>query len=63
MDDQRKVLDLLSLSGPGYTLPQPFYSDPELYEFDIAAVFSRSWLMIGFEIVRHAIFSAKNWEI
>ena len=49
MHDRLKVLDLLSLSGPGYTLPQPFYTDPELYHFDIVAIFSRSWLMIGFE--------------
>jgi glycine betaine catabolism A len=49
MHDRRKVLDLLSLSGPGYTLPQAFYTDPDLYEFDVSAVFSRSWLMIGFE--------------
>jgi glycine betaine catabolism A len=44
-----KVLDLLSGSDHGYTLPQPFYSDPDLFDFDMAAIFGRAWLMIGFE--------------
>jgi Rieske 2Fe-2S family protein len=49
MYEPHKVLDLLAGSSAGYTLPQPFYSDPELFDFDMAAVFGRSWVMIGFE--------------
>jgi Rieske 2Fe-2S family protein len=49
MYEPHKVLDLLAGSGGGYTLPQPFYNDPELFDFDISAVFGRSWVMIGFE--------------
>ena len=49
MYEPRKVLDLLAGSAAGYTLPQPFYSDPELFDFDMSAVFGRSWVMIGFE--------------
>src|ERR1700728_5336012 len=44
-----KVLELLSGSAAGYTLPQPFYTDPDLFAFDMSEVFTRSWLMIGFE--------------
>ncbi len=49
MYDPRKVLELLSGSAGGYTLPQPFYTDPDIFDFDISEVFGRSWLMIGFE--------------
>jgi glycine betaine catabolism A len=49
MYDPRKVLELLSGSDSGYTLPQPFYSDPDIFDFDLAEVYGRSWLMLGFE--------------
>jgi Rieske 2Fe-2S family protein len=49
MYEPHKVLDLLSGSNAGHTLPQPFYTDPDLFAFDMSAVFGRSWLMIGFE--------------
>ena len=49
MYEPHEVLDLLSGSNAGYTLPQPFYTDPDLFAFDMSAVFGRSWLMIGFE--------------
>ena len=49
MYDPRKAFALLSGSDAGYTLPQPFYTDPHLFDFDMYAVFGRSWLMIGFE--------------
>src|SRR6202007_2543487 len=32
-----------------HTLPQAFYTDADLYEFDVSAVFSRSWVIIGME--------------
>src|SRR5438477_11692036 len=44
-----RVLELLGRSSSGCTLPQPFYTDPDLYAFDVSAIFGRSWLMIGFE--------------
>ena len=49
MHQPHEVLDLLSGSGAGYTLPQPFYSDPGVFGFDMSHIFGRSWLMIGFE--------------
>ena len=50
MFDRARVLELLSGSSGDYTLPQAFYTDPDLYEFDVSAIFTRSWLMIGFEV-------------
>src|ERR1700722_7524713 len=49
MHDWKRVLDLLDGSTADYTLPQAFYTDADLYEFDVSAVFTRSWMMIGFE--------------
>jgi glycine betaine catabolism A len=49
MYDPIRILELLDDSSADYTLPQSFYNDPDLYEFDVSAVFSRSWVMIGFE--------------
>ncbi|HUN77150.1 MAG TPA: aromatic ring-hydroxylating dioxygenase subunit alpha [Steroidobacteraceae bacterium] len=49
MYDKKRILDLLAQAQPGHTLPQPFYRDPDIYEFDVSAVFGRSWLMLGFE--------------
>jgi glycine betaine catabolism A len=49
MYDPRKVLELLSGSAGGYTLPQAFYTDPEIFDFDLREIYGRSWLMIGFE--------------
>jgi glycine betaine catabolism A len=49
MYDPRKVVELLSGSKAGYTLPQAFYTDPEVFDFDLSEVYGRSWLMIGFE--------------
>jgi Rieske 2Fe-2S family protein len=31
-------------------LPQQFYNDPAIFEFDLAAIFGTSWLMAGFEV-------------
>lgn len=44
-----KVRSLLDARQPGHSLPQPFYLDPEIFEFDLTAVYGRSWIMAGFE--------------
>lgn len=49
MYDRTHILELLGRTSADYTLPQAFYSDAALYEFDVSAVLSRSWMMIGFE--------------
>ena len=48
------MLDLARIGGmlgeckPGYTLPQAMYNSPEIYAFDLLAVFRSSWLLAGF---------------
>ncbi len=49
MYDRNRLLTLLDGHKAGQTLPQAFYVDPEIYEFDLEAIFYRSWLMVGFE--------------
>ena len=41
---------LIAKRRPGYTLPQAFYTDQDVYEFDLAAIFHRQWIMAGFEV-------------
>ncbi len=50
MYDSARILDLLSARKPGHSLPQALYADPAVHEFDLSAIFGRSWLMIGFEV-------------
>jgi Rieske 2Fe-2S family protein len=45
-----RIARLLAARQPGHSLPQAFYSDPEIFEFDLAAIYGTSWLMAGFEI-------------
>ncbi len=49
MTTSAKIRALLDQRRPGYTLPQPFYNDRDLYDFDVAQVLSRAWLLVGFE--------------
>src|SRR5687767_9850840 len=39
--------DLAASRRAGFTLPQPFYTDPELFDLDLQQVFFRHWLMAG----------------
>jgi glycine betaine catabolism A len=48
MISRERILGLLEQSKPGHSLPQAFYTDPDVYAFDIAEVLTRSWFMIGF---------------
>ncbi|MBI1777020.1 MAG: aromatic ring-hydroxylating dioxygenase subunit alpha [Proteobacteria bacterium] len=41
---------LLEACKPGHTLPQPFYNDRLLYDFDLRAIFHRHWLQACLEI-------------
>jgi glycine betaine catabolism A len=50
MLDLEWIRTLLDERQAGHTLPQPFYKDPEIFEFDLAAIFARSWIVVGFEI-------------
>jgi Rieske 2Fe-2S family protein len=50
MNDLTRIRSLLDQRRPGHTLPQAFYGDPDIFAFDMAAIYGRSWIMAGFEI-------------
>src|SRR6185503_2059747 len=50
MLDLDRIRGLLAARKPGHSLPQAFYKDPDIFAFDLAAIYSRSWIMIGFDI-------------
>ncbi len=50
MHDLKRIRMLLDERRPGHTLPQPFYTDPDVYRFDLEAIFGWSWIMVGFEV-------------
>ena len=47
--DLAKIGALLAARRPGHGLPQALYNDPEVFAFDLEAIFARSWLLAGFE--------------
>ena len=46
--DLAQISAALADRRPGYTLPQALYNDPAMFEFDLHAIYARSWLMAGF---------------
>ena len=46
--DLAKIAALLAARRPGHGLPQGLYNDPEVFAFDLEAIFARSWLLAGF---------------
>ena len=49
MYESNRILQALRQRRPGHTLPQPFYTAQDIYEFDLDAIFHRNWTMVGFE--------------
>jgi len=49
MTELSKIRALLEQRRPGHALPQPFYTDPEIFAFDLERIYGASWLMVGFE--------------
>jgi Rieske 2Fe-2S family protein len=49
MHDRQRILALLNRSERGQTLPQPFYTDPDIFQFDVSSIFARSWIWVGLE--------------
>lgn len=52
----------------GYSLPQALYNDPAMFDFDMEAVYGRSWLMAGFECElpetgSYSAFTVGRWPI
>jgi Rieske 2Fe-2S family protein len=50
MTDLARIRALLEKRRPGHALPQAFYTDPDIFAFDIEAIHNRSWIMVGFEV-------------
>jgi Rieske 2Fe-2S family protein len=50
MANLAKVRSLLDARQPGHSLPQGFYLDPEVFEFDLLAIYGRNWVLAGFEV-------------
>jgi Rieske 2Fe-2S family protein len=50
MIDLDTIAGWVSAREPGHTLPQALYNEPEAFDFDMAAIFGRTWIMVGFEI-------------
>ncbi len=41
------VLSMLMARQPDFSLDQPFYTDPDLYQIDLAKIWYREWLVAG----------------
>jgi Rieske 2Fe-2S family protein len=57
MNISPKIRDFLDQCRPGFTLPQAFYNDRDLFDFDVTEILGRSWLMVGFEAELPAVGS------
>ncbi len=49
METRPEMVALLGSRARNYTLPQPFYTDPEFHELDLKGVFERRWIFAGLE--------------
>ncbi len=50
MADLSRIRALLDQRRPGHALPQAFYTDRDIFEFDLEAIHGQSWIMVGFEV-------------
>ncbi|WP_163836244.1 aromatic ring-hydroxylating oxygenase subunit alpha [Spartinivicinus ruber] len=41
------VAKMLQDRDPAYSLPQPFYNDPHLFQIDMEEIFCKEWLFVG----------------
>ena len=49
MNDLAWATELLKARLPHHSLPQGLYTDARALDFDLAAIYARSWLMVGLE--------------
>ena len=47
--DLDRIDTLLGQRREGHTLPQGLYTEPNSFDFDMAAIYGQSWLMAGME--------------
>jgi Rieske 2Fe-2S family protein len=48
-DANRKLRELLHSRRPGHALPQALYTSQEAFDFDLKAIFARTWVLAGLE--------------
>ncbi|MBB3769578.1 Rieske 2Fe-2S family protein [Angulomicrobium tetraedrale] len=48
MLDLERIRALINERRPGYSLPQELYNSPDVYAFDLDAIFGQSWILAGF---------------
>jgi len=46
-EDKRSIAELIADYQQGYSLDQRFYSDPEIYEFELERIIYRNWILAG----------------
>ena len=44
---ETRIADWVARRRPGWSLEQPFYTDPEIFALDLERVFRRNWLFAG----------------
>ena len=47
MSPRSEMVDLLASRQKFFSLPQPFYTDPALYELDLKGIWERQWIFAG----------------
>jgi Rieske 2Fe-2S family protein len=47
---QAKLQALLDARLAAHSLPQGFYTDPDVFEFDLAVIYGENWVLAGFEV-------------
>jgi Rieske 2Fe-2S family protein len=50
MAQLEKLRSLLDAREPAHSLPQGFYADPDVFEFDLAVIYGQNWILAGFEV-------------
>ncbi len=50
MIDLNTIATWLADRRAGHSLPRALYNEAEAFDFDMTAIFGRSWIMVGFEI-------------
>lgn len=58
MLDLARIGGLLGECKPHHTLPQALYNSPDIYRFDLAAIFGSSWLLAAFSC---EVAAARNY--
>jgi glycine betaine catabolism A len=47
--DMKQIGALFEQRRAEHTLPQALYTDADIFDFDMAAIYGQSWLMVGME--------------